>query len=216
MNSPDSITINGITLSAPRVPRQKEVFSADALSFLARLHREFGRRAAASAPQEQGSPHSPETGGELERSWRALVERHLAEPVPSFITPRRLSRPEGRIISGGEPLSAGLTDFGLHLSRNARRLLAEGRAPFVSLLGIETEEELELWQDLFLRAEEMLGLPDGTIRAIHISPRSSEAQNTEDELGGTAGAEDSAEVTVLARRDGAGGSGRRESMEAVA
>lgn len=172
MNSSSPITINGITLAAPRVPRQNEVFSAAALSLLLRLHREFGARAAAAAEGEDGPElrgHKGHTDDERERSWRTLVERHLAEPASSFVTPRRLGRAEGRVICRAEPLSAGIVDFGLHLSHSARRLLAEGRAPFISLLGIESEDELELWQDLFLRAEELLALPEGTIRAIHLT-----------------------------------------------
>lgn len=179
------ITINGITLNAPRAPRQNEVFTADALTFLNTLHREFGDRIAELEPGELQPQRNfaPTPVGqrkraeEAEASWKALVERYLVEPPSAFATPRRLTRTEDRIFSKGQPLSAGLVDFALHIQRRARRLVSEGRAPFISLLGIESEEELEIWQEMFTRAEELVGLPAGTIRAITFSA-------SEDDAGG--------------------------------
>lgn len=181
--SSNGITINGITLSAPRAPRQNEVFTADALTFLSTLHREFGSRIAELEepelqPQRNFAP-SPvgrrESAEEAEASWKALVERYLVEPPSAFATPRRLTRSEDRIFSKGEALSAGLVDFALHIQRRARRLVSEGRAPFISLLGIESEDELEIWQEMFTRAEELVGLPAGTIRAITFSAEQDDA-----------------------------------------
>lgn len=173
----NAITINGIMLTAARAPRQNEVFTADALSFLSSLHREFGSRIAALDPTqlqpERNFAPSPagqqERALEAEASWKALVDKHLAPSDCAFATPRRLARSEDRIFSQGQPLSAGLVDFGLHIHRCARRLVAAKRAPFISLLGLESEEELEIWQEMFARAEELIGLPAGTIRAITFS-----------------------------------------------
>jgi malate synthase len=172
MNTGETITINGITLAGPAVPRQNELFTGAALEFLAVLHREFAPRLI-----ELG------LGSETPRSssgWQALVQRHLTEPPSSFISPRRLSRSEERILCNGSALSAGIVDFGLHIHRNARRLLWEGRAPFVSLPGTEGEEELQLWQELFVRAEELMDLPEGTIRAIHLRPGEPDMDDDED------------------------------------
>lgn len=180
MNTPSSITINGITLTGPRVPRQNEVLTADALSFLATLHREFGPRVEALDAVDGASEEALGEAEEVAASWHALIEKQLSEPPCTFITPRGLARKEGRILFEGQPLSAGIVDFGLHIFRNARRLMAEGRAPFISLLGLESEEELLLWQDLFIRAEELAGLPDGTIRAIHLGPGEPDQDDDED------------------------------------
>lgn len=180
MNTPSSITINGITLTGPRVPRQNEVLTADALSFLAALHREFGPRVEALDAVDGASDEALGEAGDVAASWHALIERQLSEPPCAFITPRGLARKEGRILFEGQPLSAGIVDFGLHIFRNARTLMAEGRAPFISLLGLESEEELQLWQDLFVRAEELAGLPDGTIRAIHLGPGEPDQDDDED------------------------------------
>ncbi|MCT1608083.1 hypothetical protein M3B43_12355 [Nesterenkonia massiliensis] len=175
MNTPSSITINGITLAAPRAARQNELFTADALSFLAALNREFGPRVAELEAAGEASDQAEGESEAFAESWQKLLDKHLKEPPCTFITPRGLARSESRILCGGAPLSAGLVDFGLHVHRNGLRLLGEGRAPFVSLLGLESEEELQLWQDVFARSEELLGLPDGTIRAIHFGDHDPDA-----------------------------------------
>ncbi|GAA1455452.1 hypothetical protein ACFP47_12375 [Nesterenkonia lacusekhoensis] len=180
MNTPSSITINGITLTGPQAPRQNEVLTADVLSFLATLHREFGPRIEALDAVDGASDEALGEAEEVAASWYALIDKQLSEPPCTFITPRGLARPEGRILCEGQPLSAGVVDFGLHIFRNARTLIADGRAPFISLLGLESEEELQLWQDLFIRAEELAGLPDGTIRAIHLGPGEPDQDDDED------------------------------------
>lgn len=171
MSTGYSITINGITLTGPAAPRQNELFTGAALEFLATLHKEFGHRVAALGLH---------VGKSSAKGWKALVDRHLAQPPSSFISPRRLSRTEDRIMFGSAPISAGIVDFGLHVFRNSRRLIGEGRAPFISLPGAEGEEELQLWQELFVRAEELLNLPDGTIRAIHLSAGEPDMDDDED------------------------------------
>ncbi|GAA3066987.1 MULTISPECIES: hypothetical protein [Actinomycetes] len=184
MNTPElSITINGIALSAPRVPRQKEVLTAEALSFLAALHEEFGARAAALGVREDGSGADPV----IEASWRALITKQLAEPASSIVRPRCLGRREGRMFHRGEALSAGLVDFGIHVHHNARRLLAEGRAPYVELPPFDREEEVTLWQEIFSRTEQLLELPEGTIRAIHLNKRAAAETRSARTAGSTGG-----------------------------
>ncbi|WP_146341232.1 hypothetical protein [Nesterenkonia sp. NBAIMH1] len=161
-----------ITITADPAPRQDEVFTESLLAFLGQLHDEFGARVAELRAHGDASTKAQ---GEAERfaaSWSAVVEKHLTEPPCTYIAPRGLARLETRIQADGAPTSAGIVDFGLHLHRNARRLLDEGRAPFISLLGMESESELRMWQDLFHRAEQLLDLPDGTVRAICFSAAS--------------------------------------------
>lgn len=180
MNTSSSITINGLTLAGPGSAEQGKVFTTEALSFISALHREFGPRIAILRNEGEVSEQALDESEKVARSWKALIDRCLVEPAPSFIAPRGLGRWERRITFQGEPLSAGIVDFALHIQRNAHRLLAEGRAPFISLLGLESEEELMLWQDLFVRAEELLGLPDGTIRAIHMCAGDPDMDDDED------------------------------------
>ncbi|GAB3842494.1 hypothetical protein [Nesterenkonia populi] len=165
-----------ITITAERAPRQDEVFTEDLLQFLGQLHEEFGPRIASLRAAGEASADARGEAEDFAASWSALVGKHLAEPPCTFITPRGLARAEARIQSDGEASSAGVVDFGLHLHRNGRRLLDEGRAPFISLLGLESEDELRLWQDLFQRAEQLLDLPGGTIRAICFSAADAEEE----------------------------------------
>lgn len=167
-----TITINGITLTAPAVPRQSELFTGAALDFLARLHREFAPRLAALGFGEGAAGYSADR--------QSPVAGHPAQSPSSFISPRRLLRVEGRILCDGSPMSAGIVDFGLHIHRSARRLLSEGRAPFVSLPSTDSAQELQLWQDLVIRSEQLMGLPEGSIRAIHLCPGEPDMDDDED------------------------------------
>ena len=61
--------------------------------------------------------------------------------------------------------SASLVDFGLYLFHNAHELVARGRGPYFYLPKLEGHREARLWNDVFVLAQECLGLPQGTIRA---------------------------------------------------
>lgn len=168
-----------MTLAGPEVPREAELFTPEALDFLGALHREFGLRVQALGGDtaSRGAPCN----------WSLMVNQHLVAPPSSFISPRRLRRSQDKVMSSGAPISAGIVDFGLHIHRNAQRLLAQGRAPFVSVPDTGSEDELQIWQALFVRAEQLLGLPEGTIRAMHLGP--GEPDMDDDEDGGASNAE---------------------------
>ncbi len=82
-----------------------------------------------------------------------------------------LARPRGwhmierHLIVDGAPMSASLFDFGLYFFRNARRLLAKGSGPYFYLPKLESHLEARLWNDVFVEAQTLLGLPLGTIKA---------------------------------------------------
>ncbi|WP_300342733.1 hypothetical protein [Nesterenkonia sp.] len=196
MSTDQQITINGLTLTGPPTPREKEVCTAEALEFLSALHRRFGDRAEQLRSDEDAQRNAQASPAAASGTWRQLMERHLEQEPAPFITPRALGAEEPRIRCGEAPLSAGIVDFGLHIHSSARRLLHQGRAPFISLLGLETEAELELWQDLFAAAEEMKDLPFGTIRAIHLAPRCPEADEED--------AQDETEAVLVPRTPPAG------------
>jgi malate synthase A len=65
----------------------------------------------------------------------------------------------------GRPATAALWDFGLYFFANAERLLARGSGPYFYLPKLEGHLEARLWNDVFLRAEEVKGLPRGAIKA---------------------------------------------------
>jgi malate synthase len=81
-----------------------------------------------------------------------------------LIRPRGWHLPERHVVVDGEPVSASLFDFGLHMARNAREQLERGSGPYFYLPKLESHLEARLWADTFALAEEELGLPPGTIR----------------------------------------------------
>jgi len=62
-------------------------------------------------------------------------------------------------------MAGALFDFGLFFFHNAQELVARGTAPYFYLPKIESHLEARLWNEVFLYAQEKLGLPKGTIRA---------------------------------------------------
>jgi malate synthase len=56
-------------------------------------------------------------------------------------------------------------DFGLYVFHNARRLLDKGKAPYFYLPKLEHHLEARLWNDVFVWAQDALGVPQGSIRA---------------------------------------------------
>ena len=82
-----------------------------------------------------------------------------------LVRPRGWHLVEKHLLVDGEPVSASLFDFGLYFHRNARRLLAKGSGPYLYLPKMESHLEARLWNDVFLHAQEALGVPRGTIKA---------------------------------------------------
>jgi len=89
----------------------------------------------------------------------------LNEDVATLlIRPRGWHLPERHAQVDGEPVSASIFDFGLHMARNAREQLERGSGPYFYLPKLESHLEARLWADAFTLAEETLDLPAGTIR----------------------------------------------------
>jgi malate synthase len=82
-----------------------------------------------------------------------------------FVRPRGWHLPEKHVLIDGEPMSGALFDFGLFFFHNAKELVARGTGPYFYLPKIESHLEARLWNDVFVFAQERLGLPKGTIRA---------------------------------------------------
>jgi len=82
-----------------------------------------------------------------------------------LVRPRGWHLVERHVELGGRPVSASLFDFGVYLQRNAERLLASGTGPYFYLPKLESRHEARLWNDVFVFAQDRLGLPRGTVRA---------------------------------------------------
>ncbi|WAH99356.1 malate synthase A [Arthrobacter sp. MMS18-M83] len=89
-----------------------------------------------------------------------------AEDLPTIVVrPRGWHLPEKHMLIDGKPVAGGVVDFGLFFFHNARRLLAQGKGPYFYLPKIENHLEARLWNDIFVLAQDLLGIPQGTIRA---------------------------------------------------
>jgi malate synthase len=82
-----------------------------------------------------------------------------------LVRPRGWHLVERHVELDGRPVSASLFDFGVYLQRNAERLLAKGSGPYFYLPKLESHHEARLWNDVFVLAQEQLGIPRGTIKA---------------------------------------------------
>ena len=87
------------------------------------------------------------------------------ERATLLVRPRGWHLTDRHITVGGQPVSASLMDFGLHLFHNATRLLEKGSGPYFYLPKLESHLEARLWNEVFVEAQERLGLDRGTIRA---------------------------------------------------
>jgi malate synthase len=81
------------------------------------------------------------------------------------VRPRGWHLVEKHLWLDGAPLSGSLVDFGLYFFHNTKELLARGSGPYFYLPKLESHREARLWNDVFVAAQELLGLPRGTIRA---------------------------------------------------
>jgi malate synthase len=86
-------------------------------------------------------------------------------PAVLKIRPRGWHLPEQHMEVDGQPVSGALFDFGLYLFHNGRATLAQGSGPYFYLPKLESRLEARLWNEVFVRAQEALGLPVGTIKA---------------------------------------------------
>jgi malate synthase len=82
-----------------------------------------------------------------------------------FVRPRGWHLPEKHMLVDGEPVSGGIFDFALYMFHNAKALTARGSGPYFYLPKLESHLEARLWNDIFVMAQDDLGIPRGTIKA---------------------------------------------------
>ncbi|MEY2427426.1 MAG: malate synthase [Verrucomicrobiota bacterium] len=82
-----------------------------------------------------------------------------------IVRPRGWHLPEKHILVDGQPTSASLFDFALYFFHNARYRADHGSGIYLYLPKLEHHLEARLWNDVFVRAQQMLDLPQGTIKA---------------------------------------------------
>ncbi len=89
-------------------------------------------------------------------------EYRLADETATLLVrPRGLHLPEKHLEVDGRPAPGALVDFGLFVYHNARALLERGSGPYFYLPKLESHLEARLWNDVFLLAQQLLGIPRG-------------------------------------------------------
>jgi malate synthase len=89
-----------------------------------------------------------------------------ADRLATVVTrPRGWHLDEHHLQVEGRPVPGALVDFGLYFFHNAQRLLDLGKGPYFYLPKTESYLEARLWNDVFVFAQEHLGIPQGTVRA---------------------------------------------------
>ena len=81
------------------------------------------------------------------------------------VRPRGWHLDEKHFLVEGQPIAGALFDFGLYFFHNARALLERGTGPYFYLPKLESHLEARLWNEVFLLAQDELGIPRGTIKA---------------------------------------------------
>jgi malate synthase len=86
-------------------------------------------------------------------------------PAVLFVRPRGFHLVEKHLEIDAAAVPGMLVDFGLFFFHNAKALLALGHGPYFYLPKMESHLEARVWNDVFVAAQDALGLPRGTIKA---------------------------------------------------
>ncbi|WP_186425319.1 malate synthase A [Cupriavidus metallidurans] len=81
------------------------------------------------------------------------------------VRPRGWHLDEKHVTIDGKRVSGGIFDFALFLFHNAKEQIARGAGPFFYLPKMESHLEARLWNDIFVMAQNEIGLPQGTVKA---------------------------------------------------
>ena len=81
------------------------------------------------------------------------------------VRPRGWHLPERHLRIDGAEASGSLVDFGLYFFHNAKELVGRGSGPYFYLPKLQSHLEARLWNDVFVFAQEQLGIARGTVRA---------------------------------------------------
>ncbi len=105
--------------------------------------------------------------GKIDFTDPQTKKRYAVGPNPAvlIVRPRGWHLPEAHLTVDGKPIAGALFDFGLYFFHNARAQLAQGAGPYFYLPKLENAREARLWNDVFLFAQEQLGILLRSIKA---------------------------------------------------
>ncbi|MYR73949.1 MULTISPECIES: malate synthase A [unclassified Streptomyces] len=99
------------------------------------------------------------------RSGKAYALKPAEELATVVTRPRGWHLDERHLQLDGTPVPGALVDFGLYFFHNAQRLIDLGKGPYFYLPKTESHLEARLWNDVFVFAQDYVGIPRGTVRA---------------------------------------------------
>lgn len=92
-------------------------------------------------------------------------EYKLSDEIATLLVrPRGWHLDEKHVTVDGEKISGGIFDFALYFFHNHAQLKAKGSGPYFYLPKLESYLEARLWNDIFVKAQDLLSVPQGTIR----------------------------------------------------
>ncbi|MEU7067903.1 malate synthase A [Streptomyces sp. NPDC053429] len=99
------------------------------------------------------------------RSGKSYALKPAEQLATVVMRPRGWHLEERHLTIDGRPASGSLVDFGLYFFHNAQRLIDLGKGPYFYLPKTESHLEARLWNDIFVFAQDYVGIPQGTVRA---------------------------------------------------
>ncbi|MGW7556446.1 malate synthase A [Streptomyces rimosus] len=98
-------------------------------------------------------------------SGKSYALKPAEELATVVVRPRGWHLDERHLQLDGTPVPGALVDFGLYFFHNAQRLLDLGKGPYFYLPKTESHLEARLWNEIFVFAQDYVGIAQGTIRA---------------------------------------------------
>ncbi len=105
--------------------------------------------------------------GQIDFTEEDTGKRYAIGPTPAIlmVRPRGWHLSENHISVDGDKAAGAFVDFGLYFFHNAQAMLDRGTGPYFYLPKTESHLEARLWNEVFLFAQDRLGIPAGTIKA---------------------------------------------------
>ena len=88
-----------------------------------------------------------------------------ANPAVLFPRPRGWHLDEKHVTLDGKIVSGAMFDFALYFFHNVKTLLARNSGVYLYLPKMESHLEARLWNDIFVMAQNELGVPQGSVKA---------------------------------------------------
>ncbi|WP_328862153.1 malate synthase A [Streptomyces sp. NBC_00306] len=99
------------------------------------------------------------------KSGKSYALKPAGELATVVMRPRGWHLDERHLQLDSRPVPGALVDFGLYFFHNAKRLIDLGKGPYFYLPKTESHLEARLWNDIFVFAQDYVGVPQGTVRA---------------------------------------------------